>query len=409
MPDHYDRLETRTPCSRESALFRDLRHVLTVAKSRAPGLRAQLKGIDIASLSSCAALMSVPVIRRHALLAMQVEDAPLGGLVATRAGGLGKIFIGPAALVSLEGYAKDWWGTGRALFAAGLRKGTLVLNCFSYDLVPDGHMIESGAAAIGCPVIPAGGASLDLKIETIMRLRPLFFCGTAEHLKALLDRGSDLGAEPMSLTHALVTDGSTPGLRYEFQLRGIAVKRALVLPECGLVAYESDESTDLCVAEGLILETVVPGTDRPTAPGCEGEIVVSRINGDYPLLRYGTGLASTILGDLSTCGRTATRIRAPRDLAPESAFCAGKRIHVSQLVEIARQHPDAGRMRMVIGHLLEKDALRLRVEHRGDATVGDRLSETLHRVTQVHGTVELVEPGSLSDDEAMIIDERPFG
>ena len=409
MSDHYDRLETRTPSSRESALFVGLRHVLTVSKPRAHGLRAQLKGIEIASLSSRAALGKIPIIRRESLLALQAEAAPLGGLVSTRIGSLGKLFLGPGGLVSPEGHAKDWWGVGRALFAAGLRKGTMVLNCFGYDLIADGHMMESGAAAIGCPVISAGHAPLDRKIEAITRLRPAFFCGTAEHLKALLDRGTDLGADLSCLRNALVTDAAAPGLRSELSLRGLSVKRAFLLPELGLIAYESDQSMDMCVAEGLILEIVTPGNQVPAAPGVEGEIVVSRINADYPLLRYATGTLSTILSQGSSCGRTAIRIRAPRDRAPDSALCSGMRIHASHVAEIKRQHPDIGRMRLVIGRRREKDALRLRVEHRGDATIiGERLTETLHRVTKVRGTVELVEPGSMSDDDAMIIDERPL-
>ena len=320
-----------------------------------------------------------------------------------------KLYSGAGALASAEGNAKDWWGVGRAMFAAGLRKGSIVINCFAYDLNPQGHMIESGAAAIGCPVIPAGTASLDDKIAAIQRLHPSFFCGTANHLKEILDLASDRGADVSSLENALVTGLLTAGLRSEFALRGIVVRSAFIRPELGLVAYESEAGSGLCVSEGLILELVAPGTDTPVAPGIEGEIVVSRINADYPLLRYGTGALASELTASAPCGRTNMRISTPRELAPESAICAGTRIHVTQLVEIARQHPDAGRMRLVIGRLREQDALRLKVEHGGDAAiVGERLSETLHQVTRVRGTVELVAPGSLSDDDAMIIDERPL-
>ena len=407
MSDHYDRLESRTQSARESALFRDLRHVLTVSKPRAPALRTQLKGIEIASLQSRDDLVRIPMMSHHRLEALQAETSPLGGLAAARVGAFRKIFIGPGAMASSEGHAKDWWGLGRGLFAAGLRKGSLVLNCFAYDLLPHGHMIESGAAAIGCPVIPAGNASLDTKLEAVARLRPSFFCGPVEHLKAILDHAADYGRDVSFLKNALVTGIPSAGLRNELDLRGVAIRCALMLPELGLVAFETGSAGNMCVAEGLIVE-IVTAQGTPVKPGAEGEIVVSRINPDYPLLRYATGMSSVALTP-SAAGYTNMRLRMPREIAPQSALCGDTCIHTAQVTEIRRHHPDAGPMHLVIGSLREKDALRLRVERRGNAAiVGESLSETLHRVTRVRGTVEFVEPGSLSDDDAMIVDERPL-
>ena len=270
-------------------------------------------------------------------------------------------------------------------------------------------MIESGAAAIGCPVIPAGNAPLDLKLEAIRRLSPSFFCGPVVELKALLDHASDRGIDVSCLTMALVTGTPKPGLRSELGMRGIAIRCAFLLPEFGLVAFETGQAGNMCVAEGLVVEILTPGEGTLAAPGAEGEIVVSRINADYPLLRYATGMLSSVATAGHASGYTNTRIRTPREIAPESALCGDTCIHTAQVTEIKKHHPDAGPMHLVIGSLREKDALRLRVERRGNAAiVGESLSETLHRVTRVRGTVEFVEPGSLSDEDAMIIDERPL-
>ena len=43
-----------------------------------------------------------------------------------------------------------------AFEAAGIERGDIVLNCFSYHLTPGAFIIESGAHALGCAVIPAG-------------------------------------------------------------------------------------------------------------------------------------------------------------------------------------------------------------------------------------------------------------
>lgn len=406
MPDHYDRLENRTPAARESALFRDLRHVLNVAKARVPALRAQLKGIDIAALQTRSDLAGIRILRQADLAALQAETPPLGGLTATRVPLLKQVFVGVELLVALEGQAKDWWGCGRALFAAGLRKGSLALNCFPYDLLPHGHMIASGAHAIGCPVVPAGNARLEAKIEAVQRLKPGFFCGAASHLKELLDHGSDLNADVSSLKSALVTGPMSAGRRNEFSLRGMSVRQVSLLPELGVIAFESGATDGMMVNEGLIVEIIDPVTSKPVAPGSDGEIVVSRINADYPLLRFGTGLCSSMLQQPSTCGRTNMRIKVPRPAPFEITGSDGLRITATHLREIKKHHPSLGRMRLFMRRPRGHDVIHLKAEHRGNFEALESVSKTLRLVTQMLGTVEFVEPGTLADDEAPIVDER---
>jgi phenylacetate-CoA ligase len=407
MSDHYDRLENRSPAARESALFRDLRHILTVSKPRAAALRSQLKGIAPASLQSRADLASVPLLRKSDLLRLQSEAGALGNLTTTRLGKFKQAFLGAGALASAEGQAKDWWGVGRALFAAGLRKGDLVLNCFPYDLVPHGHMVASGAAAIGSAVIPAGAADLDAKVDAVARLQPQFFCGPAHHLKALLDRGADRDISMSCMERALVTGTTSAGLRNEFSLRGLAVRAAYMLPELGLVAYETGDTDGFTLNESLILEIVDPDTGVAVAPGTIGEMVVTRINADYPLLRYATGALSATMPQLSTCGRTNVRLRLPCERFSPAAHQAFVAAHAAHIEEIAKLHPTLGRMKLFMRRLREHDELHLKVERGDDETAGtEHVCETLRMVTRSRGTVEFVEPGTLSDDDIQVVDER---
>lgn len=409
MSDHFDRLENRTPSVRESALLRDLRHVLSISKPRAPSLRAQLRGIDVTKIVLRSDLAQIPVMRRADLLALQAGTPPFGGVNATRLGGLKQTFLGPGPLVTLEGQARDWWGMGRALFAAGLRKGTLVLNCFPYDLVPDGHMVESGASAIGCPVLPGGAADIGRKVDAIARFEPGFFCGRSDELKAILDHAADRQVDTSSLKNALVTGPTSKGLRNEYSLRGVNVRHAFMLPEVGIVAFESGATEGMTVNEGLIVEIVDADTMMHMPPGKPGEIVVTRINIDCPVLRYATGAMASLSLQPATCGRTNMRMSTPRDRAPEFVDMCGRRIHLSDLVEIAKRHPSVGRISLVMRRRRGNDELHLRVEHGGHETaLAEGLSETLHLVTRVRGTIELVAPGTLSDDDVMIIDERPL-
>ena len=409
MHDHYDRLENRQPAARETAPFRDLRHVLAIARSRAPALRTQLKGIEPASLTNRAELARVPLRRVSDLIARQDDAPPFGGLAATRLGALCHVIPTPGRPLALSGCAKDWWGMGRVLYAAGLRKGAPLLNCFTYNLSPFGHMIESGARAIGSPVIPAGCADLDRKLDAIRRLAPRFFCGPAKNLSDLLDHADSRGIGTTSLEAALVACCASPGRRNELRLRGIALREVLMTAELGPIAYESGMTPGLVVNEGLIVEIVDPQTRLPTAPGEEGEVVVTRLNPDYPLVRLATGLRSKILAQPSSCGRTNMRIACPREMNPTSVEIDDTRVHIAQVREIAARHPEVTRIRGYTRRPRDRDEFVLRVEHAGDAkTLDERLRETLRVVTQLSGTVELVQPGTLADDDAMIVDERPL-
>lgn len=409
MPDLYDRLECRVPQTRESILFRDLRHILTVAKSRVPALRAQLKGFDIATLTTRGDLARIPILRRRDLAALQADTPPFGGVCATRAGALKQIVVGYGGLLAPQGQAKDWWGAARALYAAGLRKSAIVVNCFSYDWGPHGHIVASGACALGCPVVPIAGAPLDVKVQVIARIKPRFFSGSADQLKSLLDHAGERDVDVSSITHALLVGPLTAGLRNEFRLRGVTVTGAYVTAELGLVAFETGAADGFILNEGLILEIVAPDGTTLVEAGETGEMVVTRLNADYPLLRFGTGAISAVLPHASSCGRTNTRIAAPQDHAAESAEFCGMRLHSDHIVEIARRHPNLGRLRFVVRRTKEQDVLILRAEHRGDETsMSERLSETLHKITQMRGTIEFVTPGSLPEDEGMIVDERPL-
>ncbi len=404
MSDHYDRLENRPSAARETALFRDLRHILTISKPRLPALRSQVKGIEVAGLRGRADLATIPIVRR---------PPPGGGepagdfLPAMRASDLRQAFMVDSPLagevvIAAEGHAKDWWGMGRALHAAGLRKGMLVLNCFSYDLVPHGHMVASGAIAIGAPVVPAGGADLAHKAEAVRRLRPRFFCGPAAQLKALLDRCADEGIEAGCLKGALVMDAMTAGLRHELALRGVAVRTAIASAEFGLIAYESDSPDALILNENFIAEILDENGKRPIAPGLQGELVLTRVSGDHPLLRHATGALTALVTQPATCGRTNMRLRPPQPRLGEWALdvADGPHLLAAHLREIAARHPKLGRMRLVTKRPRIEDALHLKVERGHDSVLAEPVAETLRLVARLRGTVEFVEPGTLGDEGA---------
>jgi phenylacetate-CoA ligase len=411
VPEHYDRQETRSAASRENTLFRDLRGVLKIARPRAPALRAQLKGVDLESLKTRSDLAAIPVVRKSDLKAMQEETPPFGGLTASRASTLKRLLVSPGPIFEPEGHAKDWWGAARAFFAAGFRKGDIVINCFSYHLTPGGHIMESGALALGCPVIPAGVGNTDQQVEAIRYLKPAGYAGTPDFLKILLDRARELNSDGSSIKRALVSGAALPGtLRQELKERDVTVYQNYGTADLGVIAYESEQSEGLIVNEGLIVEIVRPGTGEPVPIGEVGEVVVTRLNADYPLLRFATGDLSAFLPGTSSCGRTNMQLRGWLGRADQTTKVKGMFVHPSQVAEVQKHHPELIRVRLVVTRKGEQDVMTLRAEAKGTGNgLCEAVGSTLQAVTKLRGAVEVVAPGTLPNDGKVIADERPLG
>jgi phenylacetate-CoA ligase len=409
--EHYDRQETRGRAARENTLFRDLRGVLKIAKPRAPALRAQLKGIDLEALKTRADLAAIPVVRKSDLKTMQDETPPFGGLAASRCAGLKRLLVSPGPIFEPEGHAKDWWGAARAFFAAGFRKGDIVLNCFSYHLTPGGHIMESGALALGCPVIPAGIGNTDQQVEAIRYLKPSGYCGTPDFLKVLLDRARELKSDASSIKRGLVSGAALPAtLRKELKERGVEVCQAYATADLGIIAYESPQSEGMIVNEGLIAEIVRPGTGEPVTIGEVGEVVVTRLNSDYPLLRFATGDLSAFLPATSRCGRTNMQLKGWLGRADQTTKVKGMFVHPSQVAEVQKRHPELIRLRLVVTRRGEQDVMTLRAEAKNSGNgLCEAVGSSLQAVTKLRGAVEVVAPGTLPNDGKVIADERPVG
>lgn len=405
---HYDRLETRAAKLREQALFRDLAAGLTIARSRAPALRRQLRNIAPESILDRAGLARVPVQRKSDLKTLQEDAPPFGGMASTRTALLKRLLVSPGPIFEPEGHGRDYWGAARALYAAGLRRGDIVLNCFSYHLTPGGHVMESGAHAIGCPVIPGGPGNTEQQLEAIHHLKPVAYTGTPDFLKILLDRGAALGRDTSSLRLALVSGAALPAsLRAELTARGVKVAQAYASADLGVIAYESAARDGLIINEGMIVEIVTPGTGDPVNEGEIGEVVVTRLTADYPLLRFATGDLSAILPGISACGRTNQRLRGWLGRADQTTKIKGMFVHPGQIAELRRRYPEVQHLRLVVQRANEQDIMTLHAE----AETLDRgmLAAGLADITKLRGEIIHCAPGSLPRDGKIIADERPAG
>jgi phenylacetate-CoA ligase len=407
MPDHYDALETRDPAVRAREQAAALPGIVARAMT-APGWAKHLKGIDPKSVNSSSGLAKLPVLRKADVAALQKENRPFGGLNVTAPGKARRLLMSPGPIFEPEGEGKDWWGSARALFAAGFRAGDIVHNSFAYHLTPGGFILEAGLHALGCAVIPGGVGNTEQQLEAIAHYRPSGYVGTPDFLKILLDTAEKTGKSAASFKRALVSGAALPAsLREELKARGIAVLQCYATAELGVIAYESEALEGMIVNESVIVEIVRPGTSDPVAEGDVGEVVVTSFNPDYPMIRLGTGDLSALLAGASPCGRSNARIKGWMGRADQTAKVKGMFVHPKQIAEVAARHPQLARLRLVIGRAGEQDSMTLMAECASpDATLEAAVAATLQSVTKLKGEVKLVAPGALPNDGKVIADER---
>ena len=409
MSDAFDWLETRDPAEREAALFAGLPDILKRA-ARAPAHAERLKGIDLDHISSREALATLPVLRKAELPGIQKAALPFGSLVPEAPGSFGRLFTSPGPIFEAEAAEQDPWRSARGLYAASFRRGDIVLNTFSYHLTPGGFIMDSGARALGCAVIPAGPGNTEQQLELSEAYHPSAYCGTPDFLKILLDGAASAGRDVSSVKRALVSGAAFPkSLQEEFSARGIEAYQAYATADLGFIAYETRAREGLVVNENIIVEIVRPGTGDPVPEGDVGEIVVTTLDPHHPFIRLALGDLTAVITGPSPCGRTNMRIKGWMGRADQAAKVKGMFVRPEQVAEIGRRHPELGRLRLVVTRDGETDAMTLNAETTMPTDeLTAALGATLQSVTKLKGTIAFVAPGSLPNDGRVIVDERTY-
>jgi phenylacetate-CoA ligase len=419
MADTFDTLETRPPEQRERELMARLPQLVSRAKAAA-GWSRILKDVNAADINSRAALATLPVTRKSDLHALQQQQTPFGGLNTTPVGQLSRVFMSPGPIFDPEGRGADWWRFARPMYAAGVRPGGLMQNCFSYHFTPAAFMVEGGAARIGCAVIPAGSGQTEMQVQAIHALRPDTYVGTPSFLKIIIEKAQEMGADISSIKRALVSAEALPeSLRAWLAEHGVPnVLQVYASADIGSIAYEtrSGDVRDpgMLVDEEVILEIVRPGSGEPVPAGEVGEVVLTVFNPDYPLIRFATGDLSAILTDTppSTCGRTNIRIKGWLGRADQTTKIRGMFVHPSQVHEIAGRHPQIVKARLVVSGQIAQETMTLHCEVADPASAGAAdgadIVESIRKLTKLRGEVLFVPVGSLPNDGKVIADVRDY-
>ncbi len=414
MHTFYDSLENRSPADREAALLAALPRQIAHAQENAPAMAEQLASIDAASITSREALATLPVIRKYELLERQQAqraENPFGGFAAIGMGPkMARVFASPGPIYEPEGKARDYWRMARTLHAAGFRSGELVHNCFSYHFTPAGSMMETGAHALGCTVFPGGIGQTEQQVEAMRDLKPAGYIGTPSFLKIILEKAADMGVALPSLKKALVSgEAFPPSLRDWFAERGVQGYQCYATADLGLIAYETSAREGLVLDEGVIVEIVRPGTGDPVPEGEVGELVVTTLNPDYPLIRFGTGDLSAVLPGQCPTGRTNTRIKGWMGRADQTTKVRGMFVHPGQVATVAKRFPAVQKARLVVSGEMANDKMALHVEcAEQSAELQQAIADAVREVTKLRADVVFCAPGSLANDGKVIEDARSY-
>ncbi len=447
MTDFYDALEARDPAQREAALMAALPGHVAQAQSATSAFAELLAGVDATRITDRAALARLPVLRKtelferqkslreQALAARQQVQArrdgvasdtaaavndPFGGFSAigwrgmVKGQGARRVFQSPGPIYEPEGAAADYWRMGRAIYAAGFRAGDLAHCSFSYHLTPAGAMMEGGAHAVGCTTFAGGIGNTELQLQAVADLQPQGYIGTPSFLKILVEKAAESGVSIRSMTKGMVGgEAFPPSLRDWLSERGLDVYQSYATADAGLIAYETSARQGLVLDEAIILEIVRPGTGDVVPDGEVGEVVVTVLNGDYPMLRFGTGDLSAVLAGPCPSGRSNVRIKGWLGRADQTTKVRGMFVHPSQVAEVLRRHPGLGRARLVIEGEMANDSMTLRIEVPGAPQaepegLAAAIAGSIRDVTKLRGAVQLVAPGSLPNDGKVIEDARSY-
>jgi phenylacetate-CoA ligase len=380
---YFDDLETRSADAREAAQLQALQHL-----------------VEVQSLSD---LSRLPVMRKSDLTARQKAQPPFGGIPVRN---ISHVFQSPGPIYEPGGSGPDWFRMGRFLHAAGLGADDIVQNCFGYHLTPAGHMFESGARAVGAMVLPAGVGQTELQVTAARDVGTTAYAGTPDYLKVILEKADEMGVT-LGITKAAVGGGALfPSLRQHYIDRGISCLQCYATADVGNIAYESAVMEGMILDEGVIVEIVTPGTGDPVAPGEVGEVVVTTLNPDYPLIRFATGDLSAVLPGMSPCGRTNTRIKGWMGRADQTTKIKGMFVRPEQVAALVAHHDEITRARVVASRAGEQDVMTVHIE----SAAGDQAAyaATIANVLKLKGEVVVVPPGSLPRDGLVIEDQRTY-
>ncbi|MBX3521636.1 MAG: AMP-binding protein [Xanthobacteraceae bacterium] len=408
MSEHFDDLEIRDPETRERDQVARLPAVVAAAKRSALYADA-LSQVDPSQIYNHETLGKLPITRKSDMPALQKQHLPFGGLPDDSFRHFKRIFMSPGPIFEPQQKDSRVWSGARAMHAAGFRQSDMVLNTFSYHLTPAGFVMDASAEELGCIVIPAGPGNKEQQLDLIEALQPIAYAGTPDFLKILLDAAEEKRRGSFPVKKAVVSGAAfPPSLQKTLGDAGIDAYQNYGTAEFGIVAFETASRDGMVIGEDVIVEIVRPGSNHPVAEGEVGEVVVTSLSPNYPLLRIALGDLSVTVPGHAGSGHTNQRIRGWLGRVDQATKVKGMFVRPEQIQLIAERLPALLKLRLVVTRSNELDQMLLKAEAETpeDASLFEAASNALKEITKLSGKVELVSARTLPNDGKIIEDLR---
>ena len=372
----------------------------------------KIKPINIKSRED---LEKLPITSRERLVDMEIQEPPYAGL-SNPSISIDRIFTSPGPVYEPHLAESDnLWA--RAFFAAGIGPNDIALNAFSYHLVAAGLTFHSGLRKVGATVVPSGTSSSQIQVQLIKDLKVTAYVGTPSFLSSIIAKATELGFDfkkDFSLKKAcFAAEPLFPDMRRSFEKDyGIDTYQMYGATEVGDVAYECSQKNGWHICEETIVEIVDPATGKNVADGELGEIVVTRLNEIFFLLRFGTGDLSRIITDQCKCGRTSYRLAGIAGRIGDAVKVRGLFIAPSQLKMIRAKFNNLP-LQALVSRVGNDDVLKVGVEkitpEIGTAAWEEKFKTIFREICTVRiDQLEYLSVGSIKPEDKLIVDERKW-
>jgi len=305
----------------------------------------------------------------------------------------------------------------RAFHAAGIGPEDIALNAFSYHLVAAGLTFHNGLRRVGATVVPSGTSSSQVQVQLIRDLKVTAYVGTPSFLKAIIDKSKEMGfdfkKDFLVKKACFAAEPLLPDLRRMFENDyGIDTYQMYGATEVGDVAYECCEKVGWHICEETIVEIVDPTTGKKVPDGELGEIVVTRLNNIFFLLRFGTGDLSRLITEACPCGRTSYRLAGIAGRVGDAVKVRGLFIAPSQLKVLQSKFNNLP-LQAVVSRMGHEDILKLRIEkisHEiGSASWEEDFRKIFREICTVRiDNLEYLNAGEIKPGEKVIVDQRQW-
>ena len=417
MKNLFDKKESWGKRKRKSQQDKALAEMVMLGYEKSAHVKAMLDAhkINPANIRTREDLVCLPVTSREKLVEMEQLEPPYAGLENPDVS-IDRIFTSPGPVYEPHLSETDYlWA--RAFFAAGIGPNDITLNAFSYHLVAAGLTFHNGLRKVGATVVPSGASSSQIQVQLIKDLKVTAYVGTPSFLKAIIEKSKEMSfdfkKDFLVKKACFAAEPLLPDLRRTFENEyGIDTYQMYGATEVGDVAYECSEKKGWHICEETIVEIVDPATGKNVPEGELGEVVVTRLNDIFFLLRFGTGDLSHLITDKCPCGRTSYRLAGIAGRVGDAVKVRGLFVAPSQIKMIQAKYNNLP-LQVVVSRTGHEDILKLRIEKTSPEIGSSSWEESFKKIFREICTVridqlEYLNAGEIKPQEKLIVDQRQW-